>query len=130
MGVLRKNRKFTGQGRLVIWLATPDPLETAAILILPARIRFIFVRKEQGRSKAARRSLSCTVATGRGKTGRLRAAIDGIRTLLTQLPAAARDLLYKPDNTIEWALEAACDATRLAGVPRLLERCGAIPLNA
>lgn len=112
----------------------PNPVEAAAVLIRLHAAPMYFYKKGRGRYKAAPpEALKAALASQEKKRlqaeqqshyVKLLAAFtlpDEFRPLLTEL-------LYRPDkNTVEWkALDAACTAAKL-NVPRLLEKCGAIP---
>lgn len=112
----------------------PQPVETAAMLILLNGNPIHFHKKGHGRYLAAPAEILQAALAGREKK---RLALEKEANYVQQLTAFTlpedfrpklNHLLYSPDkNTIEWkALEAACQETRLT-VPKLLERCGAIP---
>ncbi len=112
----------------------PKSVETAAILILLNSNPIHFHKKGQGCFLAAPPDILQAALAGREKK---RLALEKQANYVQQLTAFTlpdtfrphlNSLLYHPDkNTIEWkALEAACQETRLT-VPKLLERCGAIP---
>jgi len=112
----------------------PSPVEAAAVLIRLHGAPMHFYKKGKGRYKAAPpEALKSALASQERK--RLQAEQQSRYTQqLTEftLPEEFKpllpDLLYQPDkNTIEWkALDAACTAAKLS-VPKLLEKCGAIP---
>lgn len=130
-----ENREFAGQELAGDYFGhTPDPLETAAIMILLSQNPIYFHKRGVGRFKAAPPEILQAALASREKKRLAEEKQAGyVQQLMAfELPDTFRplldDLLYRPDkNTIEWkALETACDAARLS-MPKLLERCGAIP---
>ena len=112
----------------------PQPVETAATLILLNSNPIHFHKRGHGRYLAAPPEILQAALAGREKK---RLALEKQANYIKQLIAfelpdtfkpQLNSLLFSPDkNTIEWkALEAACQETRLT-VPKLLEQCGAIP---
>lgn len=112
----------------------PQPVETAAMLILLSSNPVHFHKKGHGRYLAAPPEILQAALAGREKKRlALEKQTNYVKQLVAfELPDAFRSqlnsLLFSPDkNTIEWkALEAACKETRLTA-PKLLEQCGAIP---
>jgi exoribonuclease-2 len=112
--------------------ATPE--EAAAVLIRLHSAPMYFYKKGRGRYKAAPSKALEAALAGLEKKRLLAERQNRYMKLLEAyiLPEEFRpslsSLLYRPDrNAIEWkALEAVCAASRLS-VPRLLEKCGAIP---
>ena len=112
---------------------SPNPVETAATLILLHNAPIYFYKKGKGRYKAAPPdALKAAIASQEKK--RLQAELKARyveqlcnATLPEAFKAIIPNLLYKPDkNTIEWkALDDACVQLKLSA-PRLLEKCGAI----
>ncbi|WP_292979401.1 ribonuclease catalytic domain-containing protein [Nitrosomonas sp.] len=130
-----ENREFSGQELANDYFGrTPNPAETAAILILLSQNPVYFHKRGVGRFKAAPPEILKAALASREKKRLAEEKQAGYVQQLTsfELPETFQpildNLLYHPDkNTIEWkALEAACDATRLSA-PKLLEQCGAIP---
>ncbi len=113
---------------------SPSPLEAAAVLIRLHAAPMYFYKKGRGRYKAAPpEALKAALASQEKK--RLQAeqqsryvGLLAAFTLPDEFRPLLTELLYRPDkNTVEWkALDAACTAAKL-NVPRLLEKCGAIP---
>ena len=113
---------------------TPSPIEAAAVLIMLHRSPMYFYKKGRGRYKAAPpEALKAALASQEKKRQQaelqtryvsLLSAFDLPEEFKSQLSS----LLYTPDkNTVEWkALEAASAACHLS-IPKLLEKCGAIP---
>ena len=112
----------------------PDPVEAAATLILLHNAPMYFYKKGKGRYKAAPPdALKAAIASQEKKRqlAELKASYTEQLchgTLPEEFEPVIPQLLYKPDkNSTEWkALEAASVQTKLS-VPRLLEKCGAIP---
>ncbi|MFZ1712439.1 MAG: RNB domain-containing ribonuclease, partial [Nitrosomonas sp.] len=112
----------------------PQPVETAATLILLNSNPIHFHKRGHGRYLAAPPEILQAALAGREKKQlALEKQANYIKQLIAfELPDTFKphlnSLLFSPDkNTIEWkALEAACQETRLT-VPKLLEQCGAIP---
>jgi len=112
----------------------PSPVEAAAVLIRLHGAPMHFYKKGKGRYKAAPpEALKSALASQERK--RLQAEQQSryaqqlaAFTLPEEFRPLLSDLLYQPDkNMVEWkALDAACTATKLS-VPKLLEKCGAIP---
>lgn len=112
----------------------PGPVEAAAVLIRLHGAPMHFYKKGRGRYKAAPpEALKSALASQERK--RLQAEQQSryaqqltAFTLPEEFRPLLPDLLYQPDkNTVEWkALDAACTAAKLS-VPKLLEKCGAIP---
>ncbi|SDY48056.1 ribonuclease catalytic domain-containing protein [Nitrosomonas sp. Nm33] len=113
---------------------SPSPVEAAAIMILLNSAPMYFYRKGQGRYKAApAEALRAALASQEKKRLEAEQQARYKQQLSTfifpeEFRSQLDDLLYKPNkNTIEWkALESVCTATKLS-VPKLLEKCGAIP---
>ena len=113
---------------------SPGSLEAAAVLIRLHAAPMYFYKKGRGRYKAAPpEALKAALASQEKK--RLQAeqqsryvGLLAAFTLPDEFRPLLTELLYRPDkNTVEWkALDAACTAAKL-NVPRLLEKCGAIP---
>jgi len=111
----------------------PDPLETAATLILLHGAPMYFYKKGKGRYKAAPPdALKAALASQERKRqqSELKARYIeqlGSGVLPEEYTEMLSYLLYKPDkNTIEWkALDEASLQMKLS-VPQLLEKCGAI----
>jgi exoribonuclease II len=111
-----------------------SPEEAAAVLIRLHSAPMYFYKKGRGRYKAApSKALEAALASQEKKRRQAEQQIRYVQLLNTfTLPEEFRpllvNLLYRPDkSTVEWkALDAACAATKLS-VPRLLEKCGAIP---
>lgn len=113
---------------------SPSPVEAAAVLIRLHAAPMYFYKKGRGRYKAAPpEALKAALASQEKKRLQAEQQSQYVKLLAAFiLPDEFRpllsDLLYRPDkNTVEWkALDAACTAAKL-NVPRLLEKCGAIP---
>lgn len=112
----------------------PNPVEAAAVLIRLHAAPMYFYKKGKGRYKAAPPEALKAALAGQEKK-RLQAEqqsryVQSLAafTLPDEFRPLLSDLLYQPDkNTVEWkALDATCTAAKL-NVPRLLEKCGAIP---
>ncbi|MDT8364337.1 MAG: RNB domain-containing ribonuclease [Nitrosomonas sp.] len=112
----------------------PKPVETATVLMLLNNNPIHFHKRGCGRYLAAPPEILQAALAGREKK---RLALEIQTSYVRQLTAfelpdnftpRLDNLLYHPDkNTIEWkAIETACQETGLT-VPKLLERCGAIP---
>jgi exoribonuclease-2 len=111
-----------------------SPEEAAAVLIRLHNAPMYFYKKGRGRYKAApSKALAAALASQERKRHEAEQQASYVQLLNTfTLPEEFKpsliNLLHRPDkNTVEWkALDAACTATKLS-VPRLLEKCGAIP---
>ncbi len=113
---------------------SPSPLEAAAVLIRLHAAPMYFYKKGRGRYKAAPpEALKAALASQEKKRLQAEQQSHYVKLLTAFiLPEEFRpllsELLYQPDkNTVEWkALDVACTTAKL-NVPRLLEKCGAIP---
>lgn len=111
-----------------------SPEEAAAVLIQLHSVPMYFYKKGRGRYKAAPlKALEAALASQEKKRRQAEQQARYVEllsafTLPEEFGPLLVSLLYRPDkNSVEWkALDAACAATRLS-VPRLLEKCGAIP---
>jgi exoribonuclease-2 len=114
--------------------AKPGAVEAAAVLLRLHSAPIYFHRKGKGRFRKAPPEILQAALAGMEKKRQAALAIERMvvelkaGALPQEFPALLRELLYKPDrNKPETkALEAACAETSLS-VPRLLEKCGAIP---
>lgn len=113
---------------------SPSAVEVAAVMILLNNAPMYFYRKGQGRYKAAPAdSLRAALASQEKKRleaeqqARYKQQLSAF-ILPEEFRSHLDDLLYKPNkNTTEWkALDSVCTATKLS-VPKLFEKCGAIP---
>jgi exoribonuclease-2 len=110
------------------------PEEAAAVLIRLHNAPIYFYKRGRGRYKAApSKALEAALASQEKRRRQAEQQAHYTQLLCAfSLPEEFKpilpSLLYRPDkNTIEWkALEAACSTTKLT-VPKLLEKCGAIP---
>ena len=113
---------------------TATPEEAAAVLIRLHSAPMYFYKKGRGRYKAAPpKALEAALASQEKKRRQAEQQAHymqllSVFTLPEEFKPQLSSLLYRPDkNAVEWkALDAACNATKLS-VPRLLEKCGAIP---
>ncbi|KIO50336.1 ribonuclease catalytic domain-containing protein [Nitrosospira sp. NpAV] len=113
-------------------LASPE--EAAAVLIRLHSAPMYFYKKGRGRYKAApSKALEAALASQEKKRLQAEQQARYVQLLNTFiLPEEFRpslfNLLYRPDkNTVEWkALDVVCAETKLS-IPKLLEKCGAIP---
>ena len=111
-----------------------SPEEAAAVLIRLHSAPMYFYKKGRGRYKAApSKALEAALASQERKRHQAEQQARYVQLLNTftlpdEFKPALVSLLHRPDKgTVEWkALDAACTAAKLS-VPRLLERCGAIP---
>lgn len=112
----------------------PDPVETAATLMLLHSAPIYFHKKGKGHYKAAPPDTLKAALAGQEKK-RLQAELKSRyfeqlcnTTLPEEFKSIVPNLLYRPEkNSIEWkALEEACAQMKLS-VPGLLDKCGAIP---
>jgi len=112
----------------------PNPLEAAAALIRLHGAPMYFYKKGRGRYKAAPEAALRAALAG---IERRRLQAEQKQRYMDELAAGRmpepllpqlKTLLYKPDkNSIEYkALEEAAAATQVS-MPRLVERCGALP---
>ena len=112
----------------------PSPVEAAAVLIMLHRSPMYFYKKGRGRYKAAPpEALKAALASQEKKQRQAELQARYVTLLRTfvlpeEFKPLLSSLLYKPDkNTIEWkALDAASAANKVS-IPKLLEKCGAIP---
>jgi exoribonuclease II len=112
----------------------PSPVEAAAVLIMLHRSPMYFYKKGRGRYKAAPpEALKAALASQEKKQRQAELQARYVTLLRTfvlpeEFKPLLSSLLYKPDkNTIEWkALDAASAANNIS-IPKLLEKCGAIP---
>lgn len=111
-----------------------SPEEAAAVLIRLHSAPMYFYKKGRGRYKAApSKALEAALASQERKRHQAEQQARYVQllnrfTLPDEFKPSLVNLLHRPDkSTVEWkALDAACTATKLS-VPRLLEKCGAIP---
>lgn len=113
---------------------SPNPVESAATLLLLQNAPMYFYKKGHGRYKAAPPDALKAALAGQEKK-RLQAAqqaryVEQLNQFILpeEFQSCISGLLYKPDkNSLEWkALEAVCADKKLTAV-KLLEKCGAIP---
>ncbi len=113
---------------------TPNPVESAAVLIKLHSAPMYFYKKGRGCYKAAPPTALKMALAGQEKKRRQAerqtryARLLGAFVLPEEFKPLLPYLLYKPDkSTIEWkALDSACAASKLS-LPNLLDKCGAIP---
>ncbi len=113
---------------------TPDPVESAGVLIKLHSAPVYFHRKGRGRFRAAPPDILKAALAGIERKRREAEQVERWAAELAEgrLPEGfaplVPQLLYKPDRQkLETkALEAACERSGLSA-PRLLERCGALP---
>ncbi|MBA2659003.1 MAG: RNB domain-containing ribonuclease [Nitrosospira sp.] len=111
-----------------------SPEEAAAVLMRLHSAPMYFYKKGRGRYKAApSKALEAALASQERKRHQAEQQARYVQLLNTftlpdEFKPSLVNLLHRPDkSTVEWkALDAACTATKLS-VPRLLEKCGAIP---
>jgi exoribonuclease-2 len=112
----------------------PSAVEAAAVLLRLHSAPIYFHRKGRGRFRKAPPEILQAALAGQEKKRQQALAIERMAAELQagrlpgEFPPLLNQLLYKPDrNRPETkALEAACGETGLS-VPRLLQRCGALP---
>lgn len=113
---------------------SPSPVEAAAVLIKLHSAPMYFYKKGRGCYKAAPPvSLKAALANEEKKRCQAEQQMRYARLLRAfilpeEFKPLLPDLFYKPDkSTIEWkALDVACAASKLS-LPKLLDKCGAIP---
>jgi len=112
----------------------PSAVEAAALLLRLHSAPIYFHRKGKGRFRKAPPEILQAALAGQEKKRQQALAIERMvaeltgGTLPAEFPPLLSQLIYKPDrNRPETkAMETACAETGLS-VPRLLQRCGAIP---
>ncbi len=112
----------------------PSPVEAAAVLIMLHRSPMYFYKKGRGRYKAAPpEALKAALASQEKKQRQAELQARYVTLLRTfvlpeEFKPLLSSLLYKPDkNTIEWKALDAASAANNVSIPKLLEKCGAIP---
>jgi exoribonuclease II len=112
----------------------PSPVEAAAVLIMLHRSPMYFYKKGRGRYKAAPpEALKAALASQEKKQRQAELQARYVTLLRTfvlpeEFKPQLSSLLYKPDkNTIEWKALDAASAANNVSIPKLLEKCGAIP---
>jgi exoribonuclease II len=112
----------------------PSPVEAAAVLIMLHRSPMYFYKKGRGRYKAAPpEALKAALASQEKKQRQAELQARYVTLLRTfvlpeEFKPLLSSLLHKPDkNTIEWKALDAASAANNVSIPKLLEKCGAIP---
>lgn len=112
----------------------PSPVEAAAVLIMLHRSPMYFYKKGRGRYKAAPpEALKAALASQEKKQRQAELQARYVALLRTfvlpeEFKPQLSSLLYQPDkNTIEWKALDAASAANNVSIPKLLEKCGAIP---